>query len=164
MSTISAPKVQDTQKLLDIAVSTGLFTPAEAEDLLGQVLSDYFNEKLGQGHRIFAIYDAASEEPAGWTYFAPTPHAPGVYDVWWIGIIKAQHGKGLGTQLLHFIEANVTQHDAEARMVIIETSSRPEFAPTRAFYRKRGYKQCGEIPNFYDIEDNKIIFAKELHT
>eukprot|EP00884_Botryococcus_braunii_P006140 jgi/Botrbrau1/15527/Bobra.0123s0003.1 len=162
MPVISAPNIKDTQKLLDIAVSTGLFSPEEAEGLLGQILSDFFSQKLGEGHNIFVVYHPEAGKPAGWTYFAPTPHTQGVYDVWWIGISKEQHGHGLGTELLNFVESDIRTEDPSARLIIIETSSLPALAPTRAFYQKRGYKKCGEIAHFYDVEDNKIIFAKNL--
>jgi hypothetical protein len=43
-----------------------------------------------------------------------------------------------------------------------ETSSRPQYAPTRAFYRAAGFDPAAELPDFYAPGDGKVVFAKLL--
>ena len=52
---------------------------------------------------------------------------------------------------------------AGGRRVYIDTSSRPQYAPTRAFYRACGFHQEALLADFYDQGDGKAIFCKVLH-
>ena len=44
----------------------------------------------------------------------------------------------------------------------IETSARPFYAPTRAFYIARGYSQIAELEDFYAPGDSKAMYLKVL--
>jgi hypothetical protein len=44
----------------------------------------------------------------------------------------------------------------------VETSSRPQYGPTRTFYRRLGYRSAAELPDFYGPGDGQVIFAKQL--
>lgn len=150
----------DTPALLSIACATGLFEPAEASALLGGVLDALHAEQLGPGHaaQLWAPTDASA--PAGWVYYAPDAHADGVWNLWWIGVRPEDHGCGGGDSLLDAVEAAVI---AEAgRVLVVETSALPLLARARAFYAKRGYVECGRVPDFYSVGDDKIIFAKRM--
>ena len=46
--------------------------------------------------------------------------------------------------------------------VYVETSTRPQYAPTRAFYLACGYQLAAELPDFYAPGDGKAIFLKLL--
>ena len=46
--------------------------------------------------------------------------------------------------------------------IYVETSSRPPFAPARAFYRRCGYQVDAVLKDYYDDGDDKVIFAKVL--
>ncbi len=46
--------------------------------------------------------------------------------------------------------------------VYVETSTRPQYAPTRSFYLACGYHLVAELPDFYAPRDGKAIFLKIL--
>jgi hypothetical protein len=46
--------------------------------------------------------------------------------------------------------------------VYIETSNRPQYVPTRAFYERCGYECEAVLKEFYGPGDDKVIFAKAL--
>ena len=98
--------------------------------------------------------------PLGWVYFAQDAHAPGIWNLWWIGVRPANHGAGIGTALLRCVEGAVDA--AAGRLLVIETSALPALAGTRMFYRQRGYRECGRVPDFYAPGDDKVIFAKRI--
>ena len=55
-------------------------------------------------------------------------------------------GLGLGTLLVDEMERRLA---GQARLVVVETAGRADYAPTRAFYEARGYRAVGLIPDFY---------------
>jgi hypothetical protein len=46
--------------------------------------------------------------------------------------------------------------------VYIETSSRPPYAPTRAFYERCGYELEVVLKEFYGPGDGKAIYVKAV--
>lgn len=150
----------DTPALVALAVSTGLFQPEEADALLRDVLDDLHAGRLGDDHFAQVWFDEPGGPPAGWVYFSPDSKADRVWELWWIGVSPARHGQGIGDELLRFVESHV--RDAGGRLLLIETSSLPELERTRQFYAKRGYAECGLVPDFYADGDGKVIFAKRM--
>jgi hypothetical protein len=49
-----------------------------------------------------------------------------------------------------------------ARQLYIETSDKPQYAPTRAFYERRGYTLVAHFRDYYDIGDGKVTYFKAL--
>ncbi|HET9624641.1 MAG TPA: GNAT family N-acetyltransferase [Kofleriaceae bacterium] len=147
----------ETEALVELAVSTGLFTPDEADLLLRQTLEALHAGTLGADHHAFVAADEPGE-PRGWVYFAKRNEPDEPWDLWWIGVAPAHHGTGVGTALLAFVEDFVRARSG--RVLYIETSSDDKLAATRAFYRRRGYAEAGQVADFYAQGEDKIVFAK----
>jgi hypothetical protein len=47
-------------------------------------------------------------------------------------------------------------------MVVIETSSRADYAPTRRFYHKRGYLESARLRDFYAPGDDRVVLTKRV--
>jgi ribosomal protein S18 acetylase RimI-like enzyme len=157
---IRAVRPVDTPALLSIACATGLFEPAEATALLGGVLEALHANQLGAGHNAQLWAPDDTGVPSGWVYYAPDAHAEGVWNLWWIGVRPQDHGRGGGESLLDAVEAAV-RADA-GRVLVIETSALPALARARNFYARRGYIECGRVPDFYGFGDDKVIFVKRI--
>lgn len=149
----------DSEVLLGVAVATGLFTPDDAAALLGGVLDDLHAGRLPNGHLVSVWIDPGGI-PRGWMYAAPDVYTDGVWNLWWIGVAPSHHGQGIGTTLLSAAESAATE--AQARLLVIETSALEPLAQTRHFYEHRGYTACGLLPDFYGVGDGKVIFAKQM--
>jgi ribosomal protein S18 acetylase RimI-like enzyme len=156
---LRSPRETETDDLLKLAVSTGLFSPEEADALLGETLGQWHAGKLPAGHAATVAADAG-DKALGWSYFAPDPNAGGVWNLWWIGCRPDAFGSGVGRALLAEFES--VAHRAGARILIVETSSSSQLDRARRFYAREGYAQRGDIPNFYGPNDNKLIFVKEI--
>jgi ribosomal protein S18 acetylase RimI-like enzyme len=89
----------------------------------------------------------------GFTVHGPTPCTLGTWDLYWIAVSPEAQGMGIGSVLLK---------EVEGRLLVIETSSRPEYDPTRAFYLKRGYREVARVPDFYEAGDDRVIYTKDL--
>lgn len=148
----------DRSALLAVAVKTGLFSPDDAEVLLGGVLDQLAAGTLPGGHAALACRTLPDAEVIGWTYFAPDQYAEGVWNVWWLGVSTEAHGMGAGQSLLRAAESHA--HAAGARIVVVETSSGDAQARARMFYAKEGYAECGGVPDFYGDGDHKVIFSR----
>ncbi|NCC26103.1 MAG: GNAT family N-acetyltransferase, partial [Deltaproteobacteria bacterium] len=74
----------------------------------------------------------------GYTCFGPIPCTENRFDLYWIVVLDSHRGRGLGRELLARTEAAAMTLGA-VRMYA-ETASRPQYAPTRAFYLARGYR------------------------
>ncbi|HKV71519.1 MAG TPA: hypothetical protein VJN62_09745, partial [Gemmatimonadales bacterium] len=59
----------------------------------------------------------------------------------------------------HVEQTLTTDH---CRLVVVETSSRADYAPTRRFYEARGYTRTAVIPEYYAPGDDLVIYLKDL--
>ena len=98
-------------------------------------------------------------EVVGWISWGPTPGTLGTFDLYWIVIDPAHQGQGIGTVLVDEMERLVADR---ARMIVVETAGRSDYASTRAFYRQRGYEAASVIPDFYAPGDDKVSFVKKI--
>lgn len=73
---------------------------------------------------------------------------------------RARQQSGIGTQLLAEVESRLAAEGA--RLIVVETSSRPDYAPTRGFYEARGYTRRATIPAYYAPGDDLVIYTKDL--
>ena len=48
-------------------------------------------------------------------------------------------------------------------LVVVETSSRADYAPTRGFYEARGYSRTATIPAYYAPGDDLVVYTKDLN-
>ena len=102
------------------------------------------------------------DELVGYACYGPTPGTDRTFDLYWIVVHPSAQGTGSGTILLDEVER--TLRDMGARMLIVETSSRSEYASTRRFYRARGYAEAARMRDFYAPADDRIILTKRFHS
>jgi ribosomal protein S18 acetylase RimI-like enzyme len=102
------------------------------------------------------------DELVGYACYGPTPDTDRTFDLYWIAVDPGAQRGGSGTQLLTEVERRLRGENA--RMLIVETSSRSEYAPTRHFYEKRGYAEAARVREFYAPLDDRIIFTKRFHS
>jgi ribosomal protein S18 acetylase RimI-like enzyme len=96
----------------------------------------------------------------GYACFGPTPGTDRGYDLYWIAVNPAVQGAGGGTFLIGEVERQLGERNA--RFVLAETSSRSEYAATRAFYVARGYAEAARVREFYGPADDLVLFTKRL--
>ena len=96
----------------------------------------------------------------GFACYGPSMGTDRTYDLYWIAVDRAAHGSGCGSVLLSEVERRLEA--LHARMLVIETSSRSDYAATRTFYLRRGYVEAARVREFYAPEDDRIILTKRL--
>ncbi len=95
----------------------------------------------------------------GWACWGPTPGAQDTFDLYWIVVDQSRQGSGLGTILLEEMDLRIA---GRARRILVETSGRPDYAPTRSFYARHGYHQIGVEVGYYGPGDDLVRYAKDL--
>jgi ribosomal protein S18 acetylase RimI-like enzyme len=137
---------------------TGFFRPAEI--VIALELIDAYLAAPDLDYSALGAFTPGGEL-IGYVCYCPTPLTTGTYDLYWIAVAPATQNAGVGTKLLQEVERRLAR--ADARLVIIETSSQPLYAPTRAFYLRRGYEEVARVTDFYAPGDDRVIFAKRIH-
>ena len=82
------------------------------------------------------------------------------WDLYWIAVHNSSRNKKLGTTILKAIEEKVIKMGG--KILWIETSGRPLYASTEAFYARNGYQLAASLKDFYGPEDPKQIYSKVL--
>jgi ribosomal protein S18 acetylase RimI-like enzyme len=152
----------DRPRILDILTATARFTRQEIG--WAMELVDSASEAGGRSEYQAHVLEEPDSGPSrlvqGYVLFGPTPLTDGVYDLYWIAVDPKHQGQGFGQILLRFVENEVRRESG--RMLLIETSSKRSYAPTVRFYQRAGYREISRIKDFYRIEDDKVVFCKQL--
>jgi ribosomal protein S18 acetylase RimI-like enzyme len=146
----------DRDRIREILVATARFTRQEvgwAMELVDLALDH-------PERREYSVCVLDDPLVQGYVCWAPTPLTEGVFDLYWIAVDPKRQGQGLGQMLLKFVENEVRKQSG--RMLLIETSSKRSYAPTVRFYQRAGYHEISRIKDFYRIEDDKVVFCKNL--
>jgi D-alanine-D-alanine ligase len=147
----------DCQQVRELVDSTGFFHPPEVD-----VAVELVQERLAKGPAsgYFFVFAEQEGRTLGYACYGPIAVASGSYDLYWIAVDKSCQGQGLGRALLDQSEDLIRQEGG--RQIYIETSNRPVYAPTRAFYLRCGYRQEAVLQDFYAPGDDKVIYVKVL--
>lgn len=133
------------------------FKPAEVV-VAEELLDSYLHDSSGSGYHVFVA--EVNSVVVGYICYGPTPLTEGTWDIYWLAVAPKEQGRGVGKALLAFAEDKITE--AQGRLSIIETSSRPEYEGTRRFHHSQGYEIVCRIADFYAPGDDKLIFRKRL--
>ena len=142
-------------RLEQLTRATGRFREEEvatAVELLDESLAG------DDDYRFVGAFDEG--DLVGYACWGPTPGTEGTCDLYWIVVDPERQGAGIGTLLLREVEGRLTADGC--RLVVVETSSRADYAPTRAFYENRGYTRAATTPGYYAPGDDLVIYLKDL--
>ena len=101
-----------------------------------------------------------NDQLVGYVCFGATPSTDRTYDLYWIAVHPEAQRLGVGAALMFEVERQLWQR--KARLVVIETSSRDDYAPTRRFYHKRGYQETARLRDFYAPGDDRVVLTKRV--
>ena len=139
-------------RLETIVRATGVFAEAE----IGVALALF--DATEDDYEFVGAF--AGGQLLGFACFGPTPSTDRTYDLYWIAVHPDAQRSGAGAALMNEVERRLAERDA--RIVIVETWSRPDYAPTRRFYDKRGYRESARIEDFYTPGDDRVVLTKRV--
>jgi ribosomal protein S18 acetylase RimI-like enzyme len=149
----------------EIVRATGVFSPSEVD-----VALELFDEAFADGgagdpsdYEFVGVFEgepAEGDDLVGYACFGATPSTDRTYDLYWIAVHPRAQRSGAGAALMTEVEQRLT--DRRTRLVVIETSSRDDYAPTRRFYHKRGYVEAARLRDFFAPGDDRVVLTKRL--
>jgi ribosomal protein S18 acetylase RimI-like enzyme len=158
IETRTVPLPTDAAQLRRLLERTSFFS-AEEVDIALELLAEREAEgEAPSGYRfLFADF---GQQLAGYACFGRIPLTRASWDLYWIAVDPTFQGQGIGRLLLGACEETVRA--AAGHAVYADTSTRQQYAPTRAFYEANGYQVAADLPDFYAPGDGKRIYCKRL--
>jgi ribosomal protein S18 acetylase RimI-like enzyme len=147
----------DREPIRRVLMETGVFT--EEEVAIALELVDVVLGKPGQRDYVIRVC-GDGDIVRGYYCVGPTPATEGTFDLYWIAVQPEVHGMGIGGILNAHAEEYVKSNGG--RLIIVETSSRPHYEKTRAFYQRRGYRELSRIKDYYRPGDDLVVYGKYL--
>lgn len=145
------------ERVRDIVSKTGAFRASEVE-----VALEVFDDAFRPGQTDYYLVGAFDPDGAllGYASYGPRPGAADTWDLYWIAVHPEAQGTGVGRSLWEAVEGQL--HTQDARLCVIETSSRSDYEATRRFYDACGMDRAAQVPDFYDDGDDLVIYVKRL--
>lgn len=145
----------DAEAVRRLAESTGFFHPYEVD-----VAEELVVERIAKGDASGYYFVFAEKEGrvVGYTCYGPIACTTSSFDFYWIAVDPEFQGKGLGRLLVNETERLICS--ANGKRIYVETSQRPLYDRTRAFYERCGYIAESTLVDFYGPGDGKVIYCK----
>ena len=153
----TVPRSGDADAVRKLVSATGFFSDEEIK-----IAGELVEEALARGELAgYSFIFAESESVlAGYCCFGAIPLTRESFDLYWIAVMPARQGSGLGRRLMAAAEQTISERCGTR--VYADTSSRVQYLPTRRFYEKLGYRQAAFLDDFYAPGDGKVVYCKTL--
>ncbi len=147
----------DVAAIREVTASTGYFHDDEVT-----VAVELVEERLAKGAASGYEFVLAECDGRliGYTTFGPVPCTKSSFDWYWLAVRPEMQGFGFGKQLLQQVLARAKAMGGTR--LFCETSGRPQYATTRAFYEHMGFTLCELLDDYYEVGDGRATYTKKL--
>lgn len=147
----------DRSVVHDLVVATGVFRPNEVP-----VAIEVLDARLARGpvsgyEFLFAERDG---EVVGYACYGYNEMTASSWELYWIAVYPHLQGQGIGRVIMDEVHRRVTAAGGER--ICLDTSGKPGYDPTRAFYESNGYREVARLPEYYGPGDDKVIFQRDI--
>lgn len=158
MYIIQPASPNDDSAILKITGEINSFSAVEKE-----CVHELWVDFLEKGDRSDYQFCVCSEDLKilGFACYGKHALTESTFDLYWIAVDPDLQGKGVGSDLLRYVEQQVSSLNGSR--LIIETSSTKPYQSARAFYKHNDYLQEAVIHDFYSPGDDVVFFTKTLH-
>jgi GNAT superfamily N-acetyltransferase len=157
MIAIRPTQPEEADSIRRLAEAEPLFSREEAETV-DELLEAYLD--LDDHNGYYFLSAAEDSRLLGFACYGPTPLTRGTFDLYWFAVGAEAKGRGVGRALMGRVEDEVRA--LGGRMLVLDTSGRAEYEPTRAFYHRIGYTRSATVPDYYAPGDDLVIFSRLL--
>jgi GNAT superfamily N-acetyltransferase len=149
---------QERKSIENILRSTEYFYEFEIETAL-EIADDTFSEGA-ENSRFSWMRITDGNELIAFANYSQNAFSVHSWDLYWIAVHQDYRNKKLGSLLLNAVEEDI--RNSGGKILWVETSGRPLYEPTEAFYRRNGYSLAASLKDFYADGDPKQIYSKVL--
>jgi GNAT superfamily N-acetyltransferase len=150
--------LKDRAKLHSMLIETRVFTSEEIEVAM-EVIDIILKDQTQKDYHIYCMVDDQGQ-PIGYICYGPAPMTQGTFDLYWIVVDPDFQGQRIGYQLLGFLERVL--RGMNARMVLADTSSIPEYEKAQKFYLQNGFQEVARVPDYYWPGNDRVTFCKRF--
>lgn len=150
---LGALEARDREPLTRLLRAANVFREEEVD-----VAVELFDDATGD--YVFLGAFTPGDELVGYACYGPTPGTDRSFDLYWIAVDPAHQRAGIGSTLMTEVERRLQEQ--QARLLVVETSSRSDYTSTRGFYGRRGYTEAARVREFYAPGDDRIILTKRF--
>ena len=147
----------DVAAIRAVTASTGYFHDDEI-DVAAELVEERLAKGAASGYEF--VLAECDGRMIGYTTFGPIPCTRSSFDWYWLAVRPELQGFGLGKQLLQQVEERA--RSMGGTRLYAETSSRPQYATTRAFYEHMRFTLCEILDDYYDTGDGRATYTKPL--
>jgi ribosomal protein S18 acetylase RimI-like enzyme len=141
-----------------ITANSSVFNQEEVE-CVNELWEEYLTHGSERSGYYFLV-EKDQDRVLGYACYGPRSLTSGTFDLFWIAVDPTARRRGVGRDLLGACEDAVRK--LGGRLLVLETSGRPTYEPTRKFYISSGYTLEARLKDFYSIGDDLVIFTKHL--
>jgi GNAT superfamily N-acetyltransferase len=148
-------RFSDSRAIREIVTSSRFFNEEEID-----VAVELVDERLEKGETsgYYFLFAEMDEKTIGYSCYGPIAGTLSSFDLYWIAVHNDVRARGIGKILLQASEQAI--QEMSGHRIYVETSSREQYAPTRAFYKSCHYEMEAILQDFYALGDSKCIFVK----
>ena len=154
---VQAARADERDQVVQVTREAEIFN-AEEIAAVEELFDDYVAQGQASTYQ-FLVY-RLDGRVVGFTCYGPRSLTRGTFDLFWIGTAPGAQRQGVGHALIEATEQAI--RSTGGRLLIVETSSRPEYEPARRFYDSHGYRREALVQDFYDVGDSLILYSKKL--
>ena len=156
---VEASRPDDRQPILAVTRGVGVFD-AEEVGAVAELFDGYQRGPQVSGYNFLSCRASEHGPLLGFACWGPASLSKGAADLYWIATDPAAQGQGAAGALFAAVEAAVRA--AGRWLIVIWTSSLPNYAPARGFYLSRGCQLALQLAEFYDRGDDLCMFVRRL--
>lgn len=151
------PQPGERDAIRAITANAGVFDAEEVETAL-ELFDDYVRGPQC-GYNFLSEYDPAGRM-RGYACWGPASLSRGAADLYWICTDPRAQGQGVGAALFGAVVEAVRA--AGRWLIMIWTSSQPDYAPARRFYERMGCTLSLQLKDYYARGDDLCIYSLTL--
>ncbi|NQU35841.1 MAG: GNAT family N-acetyltransferase [Bacteroidetes bacterium] len=146
----------DSETVRNIVTSTNFFNPEEI-DIAVELVDEFLLKGKESGYQF--IFMESNNTVLGYTCYGKIPGTVSSFAMYWIAVHDDFRNRSFGKVLLQETEKDIFKQGGTG--IYVETSSREQYIPTRAFYKSNEYQIKARFDDYYDKGDDLVFFVKK---
>jgi len=154
---IGATRADEVEQIVSVTRAAQVFD-AEEIAAVQELVDDYVAKGDASTYRFLSY--RLDGRIVGYTCYGKRSLTDSTFDLYWICSAPSAQRKGVGYALLQQTEQEIRA--IGGRLLVVETSSSPEYESARRFYDSHGYRREAVIQDFYAEGDGLVLYSKRL--